>query len=81
MSCIPIVPDFLADYLSNIHLLEDITGELLQSPNINGSLFRGLEVTSPDAEIRSGTDHSTSQTEGIVREDLPGGSVVILVRN
>lgn len=54
---------------------------LLQSSNINWSLFRRLQITSTDTQIRGRTNHATSQTQRVVGKNGLSRSIIVFVRN
>lgn len=61
------------------HLFENIGSIMLQSANIDRSLFAGLQIASPHTQIAGGAHHATGQTQRIVREDGLGRTVIVLV--
>lgn len=47
---------FCAFYLRNLHVLEHLDGELLESPNVDGAFLRSLQVAASDTQIRGRTN-------------------------
>ena len=55
-----------------------LCSKLLQPPNVNGPLLRGVEVAPADTEVTGGADHPTGEAKGIVGEDGFGCPIVVL---
>jgi hypothetical protein len=67
--------------LLHSHLLENFAGELLQLPNLNGSALEPEGVAGGCAELADRAESSTGESQGVIREDGLGSSVVVLVLN
>ncbi len=52
--------------------------KLLQSSYVDGTLLCSVEVTPAHAEVTSRTHHSTGESQGVVRENGTGSSVIVL---
>ena len=51
---------------------------MLQTPDVNGPFFRGVEVAAAHTEVRRGANHAAGETQGVVRENGLGRSIVVL---
>ncbi len=77
----PVTNSFLL--LSIVHVQKKsiksyLCGKLLQSPDVDGTFLRRIQVTPPDTQVWGGTHHPTRQTQWVVWENGPSGSIIIL---
>ena len=52
--------------------------KLLETPNVDGTLLRGIEVATTHTQVTGRTHHSTRQPQGVVGEDGLGSTIVVL---
>ncbi len=64
--------------LRHPHLLKNLHCEMLESANVNCAFLASLKVATSYAKIASWTNHSTRETQGIVRQNSPGCAIVVL---
>ena len=65
--------------LRDVHLHEHLHRELLQPANVDGAALRGCHVAAPGAQVGRGAHHAAREPQRVVRQDLLGRSVVVLV--
>ena len=55
-----------------------LSGKLLKSSNVDGTLLRGIEVATAHTEITGGAHHTAGQPQGVVGKDCLGSAIVVL---
>ena len=58
----------------------DLCSKLLQSPDVDGTLLRTIEVTPTHTEVRGRAHHAAREAKRVVGEDGHTGSIVVLER-
>ena len=51
------------------HVLEHLSCILLQPPNVDGPLLRGVQIAATHTEVAGWADHATRQPQRVVGED------------
>lgn len=64
--------------LGDAHLLEALSGKVLEASDVDGAFLGLVEVAASNAEIARGADHTARKTKRVVRKDHLGSSIVVL---
>ena len=60
------------------HVKFHLSCKVLQTPNVDGPFFWSIEVAATHAQVWCGTNHATSETQGVVWEYSLGCAIVVL---
>ncbi len=67
--------------LFHFHLLEHLTGELLEFSNLDGSSLEPVRIACGSAKLADWTKSSAGKTQRVIRKDGFSSSVIVLILN